>query len=272
MADDIQTVDPVLLWPAGAPGATGQGSEDCPRLSPLLPRSESPTAAVVVCPGGAYMERADHEGEPVAHWLCSLGVAGLVLDYRVAPYRHPAPLQDAQRAVRIVRTRADEWNIDPRRVGILGFSAGGHVAISAATLFDRGKADDDDPVARQSSRPDMLIACYPVVTFGQYGNEPSMINLLGEDPDPELRKHLSLETRVTAETPPAFLWHTADDQSVPVENSLMLAAELSRCGVPFALHVFPHGEHGLGLAEDRPDVGAWPSICAEWLGQIGASA
>jgi len=197
-------------------------------------------------------------------------VAAVVLDYRVSPYRHPIPLGDAQRAIRLVRSRAADWKIDPKRVGILGFSAGGHLAGSAATIFDAGKPDAADPIDRESCRPDAAVLCYAVLTFGEFRHNGSMVNLLGSDnPDAKLRESLSLETRVTRETPPTFLWHTSDDGAVPVENSLLFAAALHKNKVPFELHVFPHGQHGLGLATGVPEVGQWPSLCAAWLKGIG---
>ena len=198
-----------------------------------------------------------------------MSVAGLVVSYRVAPYRYPAALTDAQRAIRTIRARAAEWNIDPRRVGILGFSAGGHLACSAATIFDDGQADAPDPIDRQGCRPDAAILCYPVVSFGEFRHDGTMRNLLGKEPDENLRRSLCLEDRVTPRTPPTFLWHTSDDEAVPVENSLLFAAAMKRNRVPFALHVFPHGRHGLGLAGDIPGVGAWTKLCADWFGEIG---
>ncbi len=265
--------EPIPLWPQGAPGATGTGPEDCPRLTPYLPAGKGPFPAVVVCPGGGYGGRAAHEGEPIARWLNTLGVAGLVLDYRVAPYKHPAPLGDAQRAIRLARARCAEFRVDPGRVGILGFSAGGHLAASAATIFDAGKPDATDPIDRQSCRPDALIACYPVITLtGPFVEPGSMKNLVGDPADAALRKFLSLQNRVTRLTPPAFLWHTSDDACVPVENSLLLASALGRHNVPFSLHVFHHGRHGLGLGEESPDVAAWTQLCARWLGGIGFTA
>jgi acetyl esterase/lipase len=232
-------------------------------------RDPAPRPAVVVCPGGGYAGLAPHEGLPVARWLCGLGVDAFVLRYRVAPHRHPAPLQDAQRALRTVRHRAGEWGVDPGRVGILGFSAGGHLAATAGTHGDPGNAAAADPVERQSSRPDLMVLCYAVLTFGPFGHEGSLRNLLGPDAPPALRASLSLETRVREDTPAAFLWHTADDQGVPVENSLLFAMALRRAGVPFALHVFEHGRHGLGLAEEDPDVGAWTVRCEAWLAAHG---
>lgn len=262
--------DGALLWPQGAPGALGDAPADRPQLRPVLPAGRGLTAAVIICAGGGYVMRATHECEPAAAWLCSLGVAGIILDYRVKPYRHPAPLHDAQRAVRVVRARAREWHIDPARVGILGFSAGAHVAISAATIFDLGSPDAADPVERLSSRPDAFIVGYPVVTFGQFGHRGSMEALLGASPDPALVAEMSLESRVTPQTPPGFLWHTAEDPTVPVENSLLLAGAMSRCKVAFELHVFQSGlkRHGIDMAADVPAAN-WTEPCARWLAKIG---
>ena len=261
--------EPILLWPGGAPGAKGDTMEDKPRITPYLPAGDGPFACIIVCPGGGYGGRAKHEGEPICKWLNSIGVAGFVLDYRVKPYRHPIPLGDAQRAIRMVRARAAEWKIDPKRVGILGFSAGGHLAASATTIFDAGKPDAADPIDRQSCRPDAAILCYPVITFGEKRHHGSMVNLIGEKPDEKLRTMLSLENSVTPRTPPTFLWHTSDDNAVPVENSLLFAEALAKNKVPFALHVFPHGPHGVGLAANMPTVSAWTKLCADWLKEIG---
>lgn len=269
---------PILLWPAGAPGALPDQPADLPRITPYLVEGAGPFGCVIVCPGGGYGGRAAHEGEPIARWLNSAGVSAFVLDYRVRPYRHPIPLGDAQRAIRLVRSRAAEFRIDPKRIGILGFSAGGHLAGSAGTIFDDGKPDAADAIDRVSCRPDALILCYAVLSFGEFGHKGSMTNLLGPTPDEQLRQSLCLETRVTPQTPPTFLWHTADDSGVPVENSLLFAMALRKAKVPFALHVFPHGRHGLGLGrEDRLDpksqeVKQWPAICAEWLRAIGFAA
>jgi acetyl esterase/lipase len=260
---------PVPLWEGPAPLAKGAGPEDRPTLTLFLPPGSGPHPAIVVCPGGGYGGRADHEGEPIARWLASLGVAGLVVAYRVSPYRHPVPLTDAQRAIRLARARAGEWRLDPRRLGILGFSAGGHLAASAATMFDAGVSDHIDPVERQSSRPDAVVLCYPVITFGEYRNDGTMNNLFGENPTIDQRRAFSLETRVTADTPPTFIWHTSDDGCVPVENALLFAQALGRQHVPFALHVYPNGPHGLGLAGDHPHVAQWTTACADWLNEIG---
>lgn len=262
------------LWEGKAPGAVGQSTEDRPRLTPYLTDTLKSAPAVIVCPGGGYARRAPHEGEPVARWLNTLGVAAFVLDYRVAPYRHPIPLLDAQRAIRTVRHRADEWRVDPNRIGILGFSAGGHLAATAATQFDTPSRSDihsghNDPIDKMSCRPDLAILCYPVITFGGAKHPGSMANLLGPNPDDQLRRALSAEENVSPHTPPTFLWHTADDASVPVENSLLFAGALAKANVPFSLHVFPTGRHGLSLAADHPEVRAWTTLCATWLKEQG---
>ena len=265
----VPQLDPVLLWPAGAPGAGGEGKEDQPRLTPYLPTSSKPAPAMVICPGGGYKGRSHHVVPSVVSWLASLGAASLVLDYRVAPYRHPIPLTDAQRAIRLVRHHAADWSIDPHRVGVMGFSAGGHLAGSAATIFDEGDPQAPDPIDRLPCRPDVLVACYPVITFGPFGHRGSCRNLLGDQPDPALREYLGLENRVTERTPPTFLWHTNEDAVVPVENVLLMAGALARAKVPYALHVFPRGEHGCGLAEGVSLTSAWPGLCGAWLGQVG---
>ncbi len=258
-----------LLWPEGAPGAVGSEAADKPKLTVYRPLPEDANgAAVVVCPGGGYGRlAADHEGRQVALWLNSIGVTAFVLQYRLGPrYHHPAPLQDAQRAIRFVRARAAEWPVDPGRLGILGFSAGGHLASTAATHFDDGRADAADPVERQGSRPDFAVLAYPVITLeGPEAHSGSRRNLLGEPADPALVALLSNERQVTARTPPTFLFHTADDPGVSAKNSLLFFDALRAAGVPAELHVFGHGKHGVGLAADDPALAAWPRLCAQWL-------
>lgn len=224
---------------------------------------------MIVCPGGGYAGLADHEAGPVAEWLNSFGVAAFVLNYRRTPYRHPIPLGDAQRAIRWVRSHADEWGLDKNHIGILGFSAGGHLAASAATLFDDGRPEALDPVERESSRPDAAILCYPVISCGEFAHRGSVLNLLGDPPPLEKVRELSLETRVTPRNPPTFIWHTADDGAVPVENSLLFAGALAQHEVNTTLHVFPHGQHGLGLASDSATVSVWTGRCAHWLKDMG---
>jgi acetyl esterase/lipase len=263
----------VLLWPDGAPGALGSEPVDKPKIT-LYPADPALAngAAVVVCPGGGYgVVAADHEGRQIAEWLNSLGVSAFVLQYRLGPrYHHPVPLQDAQRAIRLLRSRAPEWRVDPGRVGILGFSAGGHLTSTAATHFDAGKPDAADPIERQSSRPDFAVLAYPVISLlDPVAHAGSRRNLLGETPDPALVELLSNDKQVTAQTPPCFLFHTADDQAVPVENSLLFFAALRKAGVPGELHVFAHGRHGVGLAQDDPSLSQWPRLCAQWMKGLG---
>lgn len=254
-----------LLWPNGAPYAKGDTPEDRPAIIPyLLDGPDRPV--VIVAPGGGYGMRADHEGEPVALWLNGLGISAFVLRYRVAPYKHPAPLLDAQRAVRTVRARAAEFGIDPNRIGLLGFSAGGHLVASAGTHGDGGREDAEDRIEQVSSRPDLIVLCYPVITLRDpHTHAGSRFNLLGEAPSRDLVDSLSNELQVSADTPPAFLWHTSDDAGVPVENSLLFAAALREKGILFDLHVYSSGVHGIGLAEGHPYASGWTSAAAAWL-------
>jgi acetyl esterase/lipase len=221
---------------------------------------------VIVFPGGGYCNLAPHEAEPIARWLNEAGFSAFVLRYRVHPYQHPIPWNDASRAVRMVRARAAEWKVRPNKIAVLGFSAGGHLAATISTHNDLGRSSSNDPVEQVSSRPDASILCYPVITFdSRYYHGGSLRSLLGDTPDPQLVAQFSAENAVSAQTPPTFLWHTANDASVPLENSLLYAGALHRCGVPVELHVFPNGRHGLGLAADDPAVGSWTGLCAKWL-------
>jgi acetyl esterase/lipase len=259
----------VLLWPRGAPEAKGEEEADRPSLTVHLPPAGSAArAAVVVCPGGGYGFLAvEHEGREVAEWLNAQDVAAFVLRYRIAPrYRHPAPIQDAGRAIRTVRARAAEWGVDPDRIGILGFSAGGHLAATAGTRFDDGRAGAEDPVERASSRPDFLVLVYPVISFTEpWTHQGSRRNLLGDGAGPDLAAALSAEKQVTARTPPAFLVHTSGDRGVPAENSVAFYLALRAAGVPAEMHVYERGEHGFGLARRDPVLSKWPDRLREWL-------
>ena len=264
----MQTAIP--LWPGGAPGALGTSSNDIPTLTPYLPNPASATgAALVICPGGGYEHLSTHEGEDYALWLNQHGVTCFVLKYRLGTsgYRHPAMLQDATRAVRLVRARAGDWKIDPKRVGIMGSSAGGHLAATLLTHFDSGNATADDLIERQSSRPDIGILCYAVITMGQYTHSGSKRSLLGANPPPELVQLLSDELQVTPNTPPCFLWTTFEDRTVPMENTMMFASALRKNNVPFALDIYQKGGHGMGLADKPPFAHPhpWAADCLVWL-------
>jgi acetyl esterase/lipase len=271
----------MTLWPQRTPGAKGTDPDkDVPTLTVWHPRPEAATdSAIVVCPGGGYGGLAmDHEGKQVARWLNSLGITACVLKYRLGPrYHHPAMLQDAGRAIRTVRANAEKWKIDPHKIAILGFSAGGHLATTAGTHFDAGKPDAEDSIERVSSRPDRMILVYPVIALATpYGHKGSLRNLLGESPSSELVESLSNERQVTKETPPTFLAHTNADMGVPAENALLFVLALRKASVPVELHLFERGPHGLGLGDGmagrippEPSFKAWPKLCETWLKNQG---
>jgi acetyl esterase/lipase len=256
--------DSFPLWKEGAPGALGTDPKDIPTLTPFLaPKEKATGATVVVLPGGGYGGLAQHEGKDYALWLNSLGVHAFVLKYRLGPsgYKHPRMLEDAARAVRTVRARAQEWDLDPKRVGIMGSSAGGHLASTLLTHFDGGNANGSDLIEKESSRPDIGILCYPVITMGHFTHEGSKKNLLGANPSEQLVEFLSNEKQVTRDTPPTFLFHTVEDTAVPVENSMMFADALRKNGVSFDLHIYEKGRHGIGLANGHP----WTKDCEAFL-------
>jgi acetyl esterase/lipase len=266
-----QTGEPqmILLWDGGAPGAVGAEDRDRPAIThyPAYGK-QTAGAAVVVAPGGGYVGLAsNHEGRQVANYLNALGVTAFVLRYRLGPrYRHPIELGDAQRAIRTVRARAKEFGVSPDRIGMMGFSAGGHLTSTAGTHFDAGDPAAADPIDRVSSRPDFLILGYPVITFtAAYTHKGSAKSLLGDDPDPKLLEDLSNELRVTADTPPTFLFHTNADTGVPPENSVAFYLALRKAGVPAEMHIFEKGPHGVGLALQDPALAEWPKLLANWL-------
>jgi len=257
-----------LLWPGGAPGAQGGEDIDKPTLAAYpVPAGRGTGTAVIVCPGGGYQGLSmDKEGDQIARWLNSLGVTSFVLKYRLGPkYHHPVELGDAQRAIRTVRSKAAEYRIMPDRIGIMGFSAGGHLASTAGTHFDAGDSGAADPIDKLSSRPDFLVLCYPVISFTNYPHQGSRRNLLGENADPKLVENLSNEMQVTAQTPPTFLFHTTTDATVPVENSVMFYSALRKAGVPAELHIYERGPHGVGLAQTDEALSSWPARLADWL-------
>jgi acetyl esterase/lipase len=263
------------LWPNGAPGALGNADKDSPTLTPYWPDPAKATgSSIVICPGGGYAGLANHEGEHYARFLNEQGIAGFVLKYRLgsAGYHHPIMLQDAARSVRTVRAHATEWKLDPKRIGIMGSSAGGHLASTLLTHFDSGKAAATDEIDRQSSRPDLGILCYAVISMGQFTHQGSRNNLFGKDPSPELVGELSNELQVTKQTPPCFVWHTLEDTAVPVENSLQFAEALRKAGVPFDLHIYQKGRHGIGLGSPGYDPAKWhpwTRDCIFWLSEQG---
>jgi acetyl esterase/lipase len=261
---------PAPLWPDGAPGALGASSNDIPTLTAYLPDPTNATgAAMVICPGGGYVHLAPHEGNDYALWLNQYGVTCFVLKYRLGShgYRHPAMLQDAARALRWVRAHAQEFKVDRQRVGIMGSSAGGHLAATLLTHFDAGDTNAADAVERESSRPDLGVLCYAVITLGDVTHRGSRDNLLGTNPPPELVRLLSNELQVTTNTPPCFLWTTFADTTVPMENTLMFAEALRKNHVPFALHVYDKGPHGMGLKDKAPFAHPhpWAADCLFWL-------
>jgi acetyl esterase/lipase len=227
--------------------------------------ADGPRPAILVLPGGGYAGQAGHEAEPVAQWLASLGIHAFVLRYRVAPHRHPAPLEDAKAALLQIRSEHHGLAVDRGRVGVLGFSAGGHLAATLSTAVATGNKELD----RQAAVPDLTVLCYPVVSYTEEVHQDSVDNLLGPSPSEDLLREVSADLRVTAATPPAFVWHTADDGAVPVHHSLAYTGSLVRAGVPAELHVFPHGRHGLGLAREDPGPAQWTSLCATWLTRRG---
>lgn len=260
----------VFLWPAGAPGALGEEAKDKPQIMVYLPQGEVKTdCAVVVCPGGGYGGLAmNHEGKQIADWFNSFGVAAFVLDYRHRGkgYGQPAPLQDVLRAVRTVRTNAADWGINPAKIGVMGFSAGGHLASTAATKFTEGDANAADPVEKASSRPDFAILCYPVIAFGEtYNHKGSMKNLLGENPPQELIDSYASHKLVTDKAPPTFIFQTDEDGAVPAENAVAFYLGLRKAKVPAEMHIYRVGNHGLGLAKTVIGTETWPELCRLWM-------
>jgi acetyl esterase/lipase len=274
---------PVPLWPEGVPGAIAGGGPEVvtdgrvsnvhePSLTPYLaPAGTRPATAVIVCPGGGYnLLAADHEGRAVAEWLNGLGVSAFVLKYRLREYGHPAPLRDVLRAVRLLRSDAPKWGIAPDRIGVVGFSAGGHLAASSGTLFDEADGRTGAPLDATSARPDFMILVYPVIRLaGPYAHTGSGRSLLGAQATPELLERYSLDARVTKDTPPAFLVHGGTDTAVPPENSVLFYLALRRAGVAAELHLYQAGPHGIGLRPGNGPMSDWPKRCAEWMAAKG---
>jgi acetyl esterase/lipase len=262
---------PVPLWPDGAPGALGTSTNDIPTLTAYVPDTNATGAAMVICPGGAYTHLAPHEGNDYALWLNQHGVTCFVLKYRLGShgYHHPAMLQDAARAVRWVRANAWEFHVDAHRIGIMGSSAGGHLAATLLTHFDSGNPAATDAIERPSSRPDLGILCYPVISMGEFAHKGSREALFGPHAPHAWRRELSNELHVTTNTPPCFLWTTFEDQTVPMENTLLFAEALRKNHVPFALHIYEKGGHGMGLKDQAPFAHPlpWANECLRWLAE-----
>ena len=258
----------IPLWP-GTPPASNPDDDFIPTLTTMLLPTDKPLGVVLVLPGGGYGGRAEHERTPIAEYFNRQGMHGIFLDYRVSPHRHPAPLLDACRAVRLIRQHAKEWKVDPDKIAALGFSAGGHLTGSLGVFYENDASKQYDDLIKISARPDAIVLCYPVISSSDFGHRGSFNNLMGPDASDDQRKTMSLELHAHAEVPPTFLWSTADDQGVPVENSLRFAMALRKLKVPYEMHVFPTGRHGMGLALDDPQVGQWPGLCTVWLRAMG---
>ncbi len=279
----LQAGTVVPLWPEGVPGAIANAGAEVladGRVSNVhqptittYPAAAMATAAtaVIVCPGGGYQRIAiDKEGTDVARWLNTLGVSAFVLKYRLKEYGHPAPLRDILRAIRTVRTNATAWGIDPARIGVMGFSAGGHLAATAGTLFDAPEGRTGAPLDQVTARPDFMMLVYPVITLkGPFAHTGSRDNLLGKSAPPDVVDRLSAELQVTANTPPAFLVHGGTDPAVPAENSVLFYGALRRAGVPAELHLYERGPHGFGLARDQGPISGWTNRAEEWLAARG---
>ena len=275
---------PIPLWPEGVPGQLKDGGTEVvgeggrisnvqvPALTPYLaPEGRRSGTAVIICPGGGYnILAADHEGRAPAEWLNSLGVSAFVLKYRLKEYGHPAPLRDVLRAVRLLRQDAAQWGIAPDRIGVLGFSAGGHLAASAGTLFEEADGKTGAAMDAVSARPDFMVLVYPVIRLiGPDAHTGSGRSLLGANATPEMLERYSLDTRVTKNTPPAFLVHGGTDKAVPPENSVLFYSALRRAGVPAEMHLYREGPHGIGLRPGNGPMSDWPARCAEWMAAKG---
>jgi acetyl esterase/lipase len=272
------SAEPIRLWEGDAPGALGKADQDIPTLTAFIPAAGTANGtAIVICPGGGYGGLAAHEGQGYAEFLAGKGVACFVLKYRLGSkgYRHPVMMHDVQRAIRLVRTNAAKWAVDPARIGVMGSSAGGHLATTSVTHFDSGKADSTDAVDRTSCRPDFGVICYGVISMEDgVTHGGSKNNLLGKDPAADLVELLSNDKQVTKNTPPCFVWTTGEDKAVLPENSFRFVQALRKNGIAFDFHVYEKGSHGIGLSPGKNgvpagDVHPWGKDLVFWLQQHG---
>ncbi len=262
----------ILLWEEETPAFDESIGQQRPSIKPFLLGDDKPHGAVIVCPGGGYAIKADHEKDPIALRLNELGLNAFVLDYRVAPYRFPATFMDAQRAIRLVRSRAESWGIPKDKIAIMGFSAGGHLAGMCGTRFDAGNPQSADPVERESCRPDAFAPCYGALNVNMLRYADFNQCMTGKrELSVEEARALSPEYQIAKDTPPCFLWHTAADAVVPVEASIDFAQKCADQNVPVSLHVYPFGRHGIGLGDekDAPGAGTWSALLAKFLHQLG---
>ena len=280
------------LWPEGVPAATRPdapaargdlgaervdangaiGNVSVPTLTVVPPAVDRPNGtAVILCPGGGYSYLSwQREGLQYAAWLSTLGITTFVLKSRLKEWGHPAPLQDVLRALRLVRSRAAEFGVDPRRIGVMGSSAGGHLAASASTLFDHADGRTGAALDAVSARPDFAVLVYPVITMADpAAHAGSRRALVGDKPGTALLAQMSMEQQVTAATPPTLLLHTQGDKTVPVDNSILYYQALTRAGVPTELYVFEQGGHGIGMRDGLGNASAWPRRAEDWLRQRG---
>ncbi len=263
----LKPVETINLWPDAEKYSDGKGADPYTPVMDIytLPDDGKIRPAMVIYPGGGYSHLADHEGVDIAEKFNQLGFNAFVVKYRLAPHRYPAQQQDAFRGIKLVRANAAKWHVNPNQIATCGFSAGGHLCASTGTMFDKVDASAGDEADKESQRPDALVLCYPVISFSrEFGHRGSGVSLLGDKLE-ELEESFSCEKLVTENTPPAYMWHTAQDNAVPVENSLRFAKAMQSFGNKWGLHVFPCGGHGLGLAPDCPEIKVWPELARDFL-------
>ena len=259
------SMDDLSFWPLSR--INNPFMEQGPYLVSYPVFDRSPVAAIIICPGGGYWLRSEkEEGIEIAEWLNQQGIAAFVLNYRLRP--HPAPLNDAQQAIRYLRHHADQFNIDPQRIGMMGFSAGGHLTANASTLYESANPESSNQLMHYSSKPNFSILAYAAISMSEVPHQGSLSHLLGDNPSAELIQRLSAEQQVNKDTPPAFIWASETDSVVPVKHSRMYSEALQTHNIPMELHIFPEGRHGSGLAEEEDYAREWPKLMLNWLKKI----